>query len=70
MLDLCDEIILGIDRRGKNIYLEDFRRNFAILKTCKKITAEGRELIKQNKFYRNNERKFSDEDIKKIRGIE
>ena len=60
MLEIQDEILIGMDFRGRDI---------AILKTCKKLTPAGRQLVKVNKFYRNNERKFIDEDLLKIKGV-
>jgi len=69
MIDVYEEIIIGRDVRGNSIYMTDFRKSFSVLKRCKKLTPAGRELIKQNKFYRNNERRFNDEDLLKIRGV-
>jgi hypothetical protein len=66
MLEL-NENILGIDRRGRNIYYKDFQRNFAVLHNCKKLTPEGKRLQKIARYYKNNERKIS-EDYKKIQG--
>jgi hypothetical protein len=69
MIDIQEEILIGMDVRGQDIFLKDFRRDAGVLKRCKKLTPQGRELKRISKFYRSNERKIPD-DYKKIRGIE
>lgn len=69
MLEIQEDSIIGMDVKGNSIYLQDFRKNFGVLRRCKKLTPEGRALVKRTKFYRNNERRFNEEDIKKIQGV-
>ena len=59
MIEL-NEDVLGIDRRGKNIYYKDFQRNFPILRNCR-LTPEGRRLAKIARYYKTNEKKYSED---------
>ena len=55
MMNINDETIIGIDRRGQNIYMSDFKKNYAELWRCKKLTPAGQRLAKATRYYKNHE---------------
>lgn len=49
------DFLIGQDVRGQDLYMTDFKKDFGVLRRCKKLTAEGRKLKKISKYYKNHE---------------
>ena len=72
MMNIDDEKIIGIDGRGQNIFMSDFKKNYAELRKCKKLTREGYRLAKTTRYYKNHETRSSDfyHKIKEDKNVE